>query len=80
MGSFSCNYLEINPFLVAGFLMTGIFELICYAVGLTQMQWHKFVPTLGVGIAVSTPPIVALGQQSFFIANTLKINYRELLN
>jgi uncharacterized membrane protein YdjX (TVP38/TMEM64 family) len=63
--SFSSNYLETNPFLVAGFLMTGLFDFVCYAVGLTQMQWRKFLPALVLGIAVSTPPIVALGAGIF---------------
>jgi len=63
--SFSSNYLETNPFLVAGFLMTGLFDFVCYAVGLTEMQWRKFVPALVLGIAVSTPPIVALGAGIF---------------
>jgi uncharacterized membrane protein YdjX (TVP38/TMEM64 family) len=63
--SFSSNYLETNPFLVAGFLMTGLFDFVCYAVGLTEMQWRKFVPALILGIAVSTPPIVALGAGIF---------------
>ncbi len=63
--SFSSNYLENNPFLVAGFLMTGLFDFVCYAVGLTQMQWHKFLPALILGIVISTPPIVALGAGIF---------------
>jgi len=63
--SFSSNYLETNPFLVAGFLMTGLFDFVCYAVGLTKMQWHKFLPSLVLGVAVSTPPIVALGAGIF---------------
>ena len=32
--SLAANYLENNPFLVAGFLMTGLFDFVCYAVGL----------------------------------------------
>jgi len=63
--SFSSNYLENNPFLVAGFLMTGLFDFVCYAVGLTEMEWRKFLPALILGIAVSTPPIVALGAGVF---------------
>ncbi|PSO48100.1 MAG: TVP38/TMEM64 family protein [Cyanobacteria bacterium SW_9_44_58] len=63
--SFSSNYLETNPFLVAGFLMTGLFDFVCYAVGLTQMQWRRFLPALGLGVAVSTPPVVALGAGIF---------------
>ncbi len=63
--SFSSNYLENNPFLVAGFLMTGLFDFVCYAVGLTEMQWRKFLPALILGILISTPPVVALGAGIF---------------
>lgn len=63
--SFASNHLETNPFLVAGFLMTGLFDFVCYAVGLTKMQWRKFLPALVLGVAVSTPPIVALGAGIF---------------
>ncbi|MDJ0576829.1 MAG: VTT domain-containing protein [Xenococcaceae cyanobacterium MO_234.B1] len=59
------NYLENNPFLVTGFLMTGLFDFVSYAVGLTQMQWRKFLPALILGIIISTPPIVALGAGIF---------------
>lgn len=63
--SFASSYLENNPFLVIGFLMTGLFDFVCYAVGLTQIQWRKFLPALILGIAISTPPIVALGAGIF---------------
>ncbi|MEO0933824.1 MAG: VTT domain-containing protein, partial [Cyanobacteria bacterium J06641_2] len=59
------KHLEDNIFLVAGFLMTGLFDFVCYAVGLTEMPWSKFIPALILGIAVSTPPIVALGAGVF---------------
>ncbi len=59
------KHLEDNIFLVAGFLMTGLFDFVCYAVGLTEMPWHKFIPALILGIVVSTPPIVALGAGVF---------------
>ncbi|AFY58515.1 hypothetical protein Riv7116_6160 [Rivularia sp. PCC 7116] len=59
------KHLEDNIFLVAGFLMTGLFDFVCYAVGLTEMPWHKFMPALILGIVVSTPPIVALGAGVF---------------
>ncbi|MEM7714236.1 MAG: VTT domain-containing protein [Cyanobacteria bacterium P01_A01_bin.68] len=59
------KHLEDNIFLVAGFLMTGLFDFVCYAVGLTEMPWHKFIPALILGIGVSTPPIVALGAGVF---------------
>lgn len=57
----SSNYLENNVFLTSGFLMTGLFDFVSYAVGLTQMKWHNFTLSLVLGIAVSTPPVVALG-------------------
>ncbi|MEM9274550.1 MAG: VTT domain-containing protein [Cyanobacteria bacterium P01_F01_bin.143] len=63
--SFSVNYLENNPFLVAGFLMTGLFDFVAYAVGLTQMPWQKFLPALILAIVISTPPVVALGAGIF---------------
>ena len=63
--SLASNYLENNPFLVAGFLMTGLFDFVCYAVGLTKMQWSKFIPALILGILISTPPIVTLGAGIF---------------
>ena len=59
------KHLEDNIFLVAGFLMTGLFDFVCYAVGLTEMPWRKFIPALILGIVVSTPPIVALGAGVF---------------
>lgn len=55
------NYLENNIFLTSGFLMTGLFDFVAYAVGLTQMKWQNFILALILGIAVSTPPVVALG-------------------
>lgn len=57
----SSNYLENNIFLTSGFLMTGLFDFVAYAVGLTQMKWQNFTLALILGIAVSTPPVVALG-------------------
>ncbi|GEM_PF-241776 len=65
VNSLASKHLENNIFLVAGFLMTGLFDFVCYAVGLTQMPWRKFIPALILGIVVSTPPIVALGAGIF---------------
>ena len=53
--------LENNFFLMTAFLMTGLFDFVCYGVGLTQTPWQKFAPALLIGIALSNPPIVALG-------------------
>ncbi|WP_244353168.1 TVP38/TMEM64 family protein [Thermostichus vulcanus] len=57
----SSKYLENNIFLTSGFLMTGLFDFVAYAVGLTQMKWQNFTLALILGITVSTPPVVALG-------------------
>ncbi len=59
--SLSQRHLESNFFLLTGFLMTGFFDFVCYAVGLTKAPWIKFAPALIAGIALSNPPIVALG-------------------
>ena len=57
----SQRHLEHNFFLLTGFLMTGFFDFVCYGVGLTKAPWRKFLPALLISIAVSNPPIVALG-------------------
>lgn len=41
--------------------MTGFFDFVCYGVGLTKAPLTRFAPALAVGIAISNPPIVALG-------------------
>lgn len=53
--------LENNFFLMTAFLMTGLFDFVCYGVGLTKTPWQKFAPALLISIAISNPPIVALG-------------------
>jgi len=57
----SQRHLERNFFLMTGCLMTGFFDFVCYAVGLTQTPIAKFAPALAISIALSNPPIVALG-------------------
>ncbi|MDJ0508123.1 MAG: VTT domain-containing protein [Crocosphaera sp.] len=57
----SQRHLEHNFFLLTGFLMTGFFDFVCYGVGLTKAPWRKFIPALVISIAISNPPIVALG-------------------
>ncbi len=59
--SLSQRHLEHNFFLLTGFLMTGFFDFVCYGVGLTKASWRKFFPALVISIAISNPPIVALG-------------------
>ena len=57
----SQRHLERNFFLMTGFLMTGLFDFVAYGVGLTKAPWLRFAPALVISIAVSNPPIVALG-------------------
>ena len=57
----SKQHLENNFFLMTGFLMTGLFDFVSYAVGLTNPSCRKFFPALLISIVVSNPHIVALG-------------------
>jgi uncharacterized membrane protein YdjX (TVP38/TMEM64 family) len=57
----SQRHLEQNFFLMTGFLMTGFFDFVCYGVGLTKAPIARFAPALVLSIAISNPPIVALG-------------------
>ncbi len=57
----SKRHLEKNFFLMTGFLMTGLFDFVCYGVGLTNIRWIRFAPALVISIVLSDPPIVALG-------------------
>ena len=55
------KHLERNFFLMTAFLMTGFFDFVAYGVGLTKASWLSFTPALLLSIAISNPPIVALG-------------------
>lgn len=57
----SQKHLERNFFLMTAFLMTGFFDFVAYGVGLTRASWLRFIPALILSIAISNPPIVALG-------------------
>lgn len=57
----SKKHLERNFFLMTAFLMTGFFDFVAYGVGLTKAPWLRFMPALILSIAISNPPIVALG-------------------
>ncbi len=57
----SKKHFENNFFLMVGFLMTGLFDFVSYAIGLTKAPWKKFAPALIISILLSNPPIVALG-------------------
>ena len=41
--------------------MTGFFDFVAYGVGLARAPWRKFLPALILSIAISNPPVVALG-------------------
>ncbi len=57
----SQRHLERNFFLMTAFLMTGFFDFVAYGVGLARAPWRKFLPALVLSIAISNPPIVAVG-------------------
>ncbi len=57
----SQRHLEQNFFLMTAFLMTGFFDFVAYGVGLARVPWRKFLPALVLSIAISNPPIVAVG-------------------
>ncbi len=57
----SKKHLENNFFLMTGFLMTGLFDFVSYGIGLTKTPWRKYFPALIISIALSNPPIVAVG-------------------
>ncbi len=58
---FTQKHLERNFFLMTAFLMTGFFDFVAYGIGLAKAPWRKFFPALVLSIAISNPPIVALG-------------------
>ena len=57
----SQKHLERNFFLMTAFMMTSFFDFVAYGVGLARAPWQKFLPALVLSIAISNPPIVALG-------------------
>ncbi len=59
------KHLDRNFFLLTAFLMTGLFDFVAYGVGLTKAPWRRFIPALVLSIALSNPPIVALGSGLF---------------
>ncbi len=59
--SISQDYLENNYFLMTALLMSGFFDFVCYAIGLTKIAWKKFMPALIFSIIISDSPFVASG-------------------
>ena len=59
--SISQEYLEKNYFLMIALLMSGFFDFVCYAIGLTKITWKRFMPALIFSIVISDSPFVASG-------------------
>ena len=59
--SISQDYLEKNYFLMTALLMSGFFDFVCYAIGLTKITWKRFMPALIFSILISDAPFVASG-------------------
>ena len=59
--SISQDYLEKNYFLMIALLMSGFFDFVCYAIGLTKITWRRFMPALIFSIIISDLPFVASG-------------------
>lgn len=59
------RHLERNFFLMAGFLMTGLFDFVAYAVGLTNVRWQSYLIALAMSIAIAKPLWVAAGAGIF---------------
>ena len=59
--SISQDYLEKNYFLMVALLMSGFFDFVCYAIGLTKITWKRFMPALIFSIIISDSPFVASG-------------------
>ena len=59
--SISQDYLEKNYFLMTALLMSGFFDFVCYAIGLTKIKWKRFMPALVFSIIISDLPFVASG-------------------
>tara|TARA_Y100001968_G_scaffold130429_1_gene119063 strand:+ start:961 stop:1710 length:750 start_codon:yes stop_codon:yes gene_type:complete len=74
--SISQYYLENNYFLMIALLMSGFFDFVCYAIGLTKITWKRFIPALLFSIIISDSPFVASG----FAARKIKdIGLRNFL-
>ena len=65
IASFNQAQIEGNPFLLTGLLLTGLFDFVSYAAGLGGTKWKTFTPALIISVALSDPPIVALGAGVF---------------
>ena len=79
--SISKDYLEKNYFLMTALLMSGFFDFVCYAIGLTKITWKRFLPALIFSIIISDSPFVASGFASRNIKDIgLKNFLQKILN
>ena len=58
---FSKNQLEGNFFLMTGLLMTGLFDFLSYAIGISRTHWRMFAPALLISVLISDSILVAVG-------------------
>ena len=58
---FSKNQLEGNFFLMTGLLMTGLFDFLSYAIGISRTHWKLFAPALVISVLISDSILVAVG-------------------
>ena len=59
------QHLEGNFFLMTGLLMTGLFDFVAYAAGMTRMSWQSYFLALVVSILIAKPLWVAAGAGIF---------------
>jgi len=79
--SISKDYLENNYFLMTALLMSGFFDFVCYAIGLTRITWKRFMPALIFSIIISDSPFVASGFAARKIKNIGLQNFlQKILN
>jgi uncharacterized membrane protein YdjX (TVP38/TMEM64 family) len=61
---FSKNQLEGNFFLMTGLLMTGLFDFLSYAIGISRTHWRIFAPALLISVLISDSILVTVGAEA----------------
>lgn len=61
---FSRNQLEGNFFLMTGLLMTGLFDFLSYAIGISRTRWRVFAPALVISVLISDSILVTVGAEA----------------
>ena len=61
---FSKNQLEGNFFLMTGLLMTGLFDFLSYAIGISRTHWRVFAPALLISVLISDSILVTVGAEA----------------